>query len=172
MTRSTTIFLALLWSVPVPACDLDLPNSEGDEGAGDDEPAEPDDDEPADPDDDAAPIPEGLLGLWIITGTTSGSLFEFVDDGTYVRANIGETSFGTCTTAVEMQSAGEYTVDGDTISLVPRDAYKRIDDCGTVTESDELPDAEDLVWSLEHDEWGEALVLTDSTGYAAVYHRG
>ena len=199
MTCSKTSFL-MVCTISLAACDLGLPDDGGaeddDDGAADsdtdeeggEEASDPTDaesdesdgandesegsvDETGDLGDPGEPIPPALLGAWVIPGSTAGAAIAFADDRSYARVNVGEATIGSCTTRIEVLSAGLFVVEGDAIELQPTEARKTKDECGTVTESDELPAPETLAWQIGQDEWGEALVLTDATGYAATYHR-
>jgi hypothetical protein len=182
----TSFLLVSALSLPLAACDFEMPDDDGaaesdagseDEsgGAGDeesggavDESSEGGVDETGDP---GAAIPAELLGLWVIPGSTAAAGIAFAEDGTYARVNVGELPGGSCTTTIQILVDGEFVVSDDVVALHPTAALKTTDMCGSVTEDSSLPADEELTWEVGQDQWGEALVLTDSTGYAAVYHR-
>ncbi len=117
-----------------------------------------------------APIPEGLLGGWSVVDSTAAISLELRDDGTYVKGNRAELTIGTCTRIYEYVQSGELTIDGDSLVLQPTSGLQRIDDCGTLTEEDEVPEPSEYTWVLATDQWGRALRLTDGDG-TITYHR-
>lgn len=146
-------------------------DTEGDDESGDDEPAgteggedpgsEPGadssgggDDEPATGDADA------LVGLWIGTLDEVALAYEFHDDGTYMQVVYLEADDGGCLVTDTEYYLGNYTVDGDALSLQPLQGEQHVDECGTASDSTDLIDPSVWSWSLEAGDAGEQLVLT------------
>lgn len=111
------------------------------------------DDEPVSGDADA------LLGLWVGTLDDVAFAYEFHDDGTYLQAVYLEIDDGGCLVTDTEYYAGNYTVDGDALSLQPLQGEQHVDQCGEVTDSTELIDPAVWSWSLQTDDAGEQLVL-------------
>ncbi len=120
-----------------------------------------------------ADVPDGLLGLWSAGGASGMSTLELSADGSYVYASRTQQSLGTCTYLYELAAAGEIAVTGNVLVLHPTSHHRRTESCGTVEETEELPDDSVYTWELGADAWGESLTLTLEGGAGpVVYHRG
>jgi hypothetical protein len=127
------------------------------------------------PDDPPADVPADLIGSWYTgNGETHLETLDLFTDGTYLEERKGEGPIDGCLTLYTYQLAGEYTVTGDVLELHPTSAHLFVDACGTVEESDELPEDGVFDFQLGADEWGYTLRLTPEGGAwsdSILYHR-
>jgi len=157
----------------------------GDEDPGDDEPSDEESDSGDDvdsssgggsPDEDLpSDVPEDLVGSWYTgNGETYLGTLDLFTDGTYLEERKAQGSIDGCFTVYTHQLAGEYTVAGDALELHPTSSHLFVDACGTVEESDELPEDGVFDFQLGADEWGYTLRLTPEGGSwsdSILYHR-
>jgi hypothetical protein len=115
---------------------------------------------PADP---SGELPAELVGMWEVGLEGAAIGFEFFDDGSYVQIIYQEFDDAGCATISQEVYAGVVEIDGASMVLSPVEGYQSLDQCGTVSEGTEVPDAVALAWSLGTDDLGDALTLDDGT---------
>jgi len=128
----------------------------------------------ADPSAGENPYPAGdnLVGTWFFGNEeTHLEMLDLFSNSTYQEEREGQGDNAGCWTVYNLQISGEYYVEDDVLTLHPTTTHLFVDECGTVTVSEDVhPDA--VFWfERSADEYGQTLILTPQDGSAVLeYH--
>jgi hypothetical protein len=119
---------------------------------------------------DVGEVPAEIIGAWITGDESTAMLLELHDDGTFAQGLYYEYDDQGCWTTGTEAYSGSFAIDATTLTLAADAGAQQLDQCGTMSEGQEIAATVDLAWSLGVDDLGDALTLDDGTG-ALVFHR-
>jgi hypothetical protein len=118
-------------------------------------------------------IPAGLVDTWHLgTEGVHEEILDLFSNGTYQEEREGQAMEGDCLIRYNLQLSGDYAVVGDTLHMQPTTSHLFYDECGTVSESENLPPEGVFDFQLGADAYGDTLLLTPQDGGdPLLYHR-
>jgi hypothetical protein len=119
---------------------------------------------------DVGEVPAEILGAWISGDQSAAMLIELYDDGTFAQGLYYEYDDEGCWTTGTEAYSGTFAIDATTLTLAADAGAQELDQCGTMSEGQDIAATVELAWSLGVDDLGDALTLDDGTG-ALVFHR-